>query len=55
MRQFLWRGGSTSKRSYVKVKSTWRSEGLYKEEASVVCRTIPNFAYSARDGRENTL
>ena len=55
MHQFWWRGGSISKRAYVKVKSAWRSEGLYKEEASVVCRTIPNFAYSTRDGRENML
>ena len=29
-----------SKRACVKVKSAWRSKGLYKEEASVVCRTV---------------
>ena len=29
-----------SERAYVKVKSAWRSEGLYEEEASVVCRTV---------------
>ena len=44
-----------SKRAYVKVKSTWRSEGLY-QEGSVCCMLCStHFVYSTREDRERAV
>ena len=44
-----------SKRAYVKVKSTWRSEGLY-QEGSVCCMLYStHFVYSTREDRERAV